>query len=90
MRTPLVYLLLVGGPLVLLLDILGAGQGLAPGLPGVKGVAAAAAKTTYFLLTLLLQIAVVLVVARMMGELSRRLHQPRVLGEIVHQAPGFP
>jgi Kef-type K+ transport system membrane component KefB/nucleotide-binding universal stress UspA family protein len=83
MRTSLVYLLLVGGPLVLLLYILGAGGSLTPGLPVVDAAPAAAAKAPYFLLTLLLQIAVVLVAARAMGELFRRLHQPRVVGEMV-------
>jgi Kef-type K+ transport system membrane component KefB/nucleotide-binding universal stress UspA family protein len=83
MRTPLLYLLLVGGPVVLLLYILGAGGDLTPGLPGVATAPAAAAKTPYFLLTLLLQVGVVLIVARAMGELFRRLHQPRVVGEMV-------
>jgi Kef-type K+ transport system membrane component KefB/nucleotide-binding universal stress UspA family protein len=83
MRTPLIYLLLVGGPLVLLIYILGAGGGLLPGLPPAEAVPVAATKTPYFLLTLLLQIAVVLVAARIVGELFRRLHQPRVVGEMV-------
>jgi Kef-type K+ transport system membrane component KefB/nucleotide-binding universal stress UspA family protein len=84
MRSTLAYLLLVGAPLALLLVVLGIGGDLVPGLP--RGAATAPDTTTdapYFLLTLLLQVAVVLGVARVMGELFRRLHQPRVVGEMV-------
>jgi Kef-type K+ transport system membrane component KefB/nucleotide-binding universal stress UspA family protein len=84
MRFPLLYLLLVGAPLALLLLVLGAGAELVPGLPASAApVPAAAGKEPHFLLTLLLQIAVVLATARAMGELFRRIHQPRVVGEMV-------
>lgn len=84
MRSALTYSVLVGVPFTVLLWILGAGSELAPSLESGAAVAPeAASKTHHFLLTLLLQIAVVLVAARVMGALFRRLQQPQVVGEMV-------
>jgi Kef-type K+ transport system membrane component KefB/nucleotide-binding universal stress UspA family protein len=84
MRPALLYLVLIGAPVGLLLLIVNAGSVFAP----TTGLAAppapsAAPDAPYFLLTLLLQVAVVLMVARAVGELFRRLRQPRVVGEMV-------
>lgn len=83
MRSALAYLLLVGAPLAALLWILGAGTELRPAADAAIAAApAAAGKAHHFLLTLLLQVAVVLVVARTVGALFRLIHQPQVVGEM--------
>ncbi|CAN5751868.1 hypothetical protein BH20GEM3_BH20GEM3_13910 [soil metagenome] len=80
------YLLLVVLPLLGVLGILRLGQTLsAP--PGQRltdpATAAPPLPTAFDLPTLLIQIAVILVAARLVGALFRRIHQPQVIGEMI-------
>jgi Kef-type K+ transport system membrane component KefB/nucleotide-binding universal stress UspA family protein len=77
------YAILVGLPLAALLLILRAGAGFTPSLPPAASGAVATPAAHSFLLQLLLQVAVILVVARLVGALFRLLHQPQVVGEMV-------
>jgi Kef-type K+ transport system membrane component KefB len=76
--------LLVAPPLVGLFYILGRGKELvAPLAPQVPpGVPAFATFSEFSLATLLLQIGVILIAARVVGWIFRQLHQPQVVGEI--------
>jgi Kef-type K+ transport system membrane component KefB/nucleotide-binding universal stress UspA family protein len=82
-RPLLAYTLLVGVPLAALLLILAAGTDLLPSLPSRTPATTGQSGSQHFMLQLMLQIAVVLSVARLTGALFRRLHQPQVVGEMV-------
>ncbi len=85
LRAVLLYVVLVGAPGLLLLGVLRWGAGLrAPSAPALTvAEKARAAAPMPDLLLLLVQIAVVVVAARLVGRLFRRIHQPQVVGEMV-------
>ena len=82
----LAYILLVGLPLLVLFSVLQTGHGLTP----PSGAAAAVAHSTTAqapaalnLFQLVLQIAVILLVSRIVGVLFKKIKQPQVIGEMV-------
>lgn len=86
MKIVRLYLLLVVLPLLGVLGIIRLGQSLsAPPAQRLLDPATAAppAPTAFDLPTLLVQIAVVLIAARLVGALFRRIHQPQVIGEMI-------
>jgi Kef-type K+ transport system membrane component KefB len=77
------YVLLVGLPVLCLLSVLEAGRGLTP--PPVSLVQNAAAKVSVSPLVLpqlVLQIGIVLLMARLVGWVFRKINQPQVMGEM--------
>ncbi len=86
MKGILKYLVLVGAPVIGVLVLLQFGQGVrAPaavgGAPGLSLDDSSAGMP--HLTILLLQIAVILAAARLVGWLFRKIHQPQVIGEMV-------
>jgi len=78
------YVLLVGLPLLLLLGVLQTGSSLpAPVSIAVEHSPASPAPAPLNLIKLVLQIGVILVVARIVGMLFRKIRQPQVVGEMV-------
>jgi Kef-type K+ transport system membrane component KefB len=79
------YLLLVGLPVLALLVVLKAGADLsAPAAGAVRGAApGAASPASMNLFLLVLQVAVVLLVSRLVGMLFKKIKQPQVVGEMV-------
>ena len=79
------YVLLVGLPLLLLLGVLQIGSGLpAPvSVAAGRGSPAGPAPAPLNLIKLVLQIGVILVAARIVGMLFRKIRQPQVVGEMV-------
>lgn len=75
------YVLLVGVPLVLLIGLLAVGQQRYADQP-ISAVARSGGNSSFQVLTLILQITVILVVARLAGALFRRIGQPQVVGEM--------
>src|SRR5579863_8879682 len=79
------YILLVGLPLLLLLGVLQSGSSLPP--PAAVAVhqtlPASPPPAPLDLIKLVLQIGVILVVARTVGALFRKIRQPQVVGEMV-------
>lgn len=78
------YLMLVGLPLILIIVLLNYGQhrfGMLPSQTQLT-VGESGDGRTFHVLTLILQIAVILVVARLCGAIARRLGQPLVVGEM--------
>jgi len=79
------YLALVGIPLLLLVGILIAGQGLqapAPDWPVPAAGKSGSSAPMPNLLLLLGQMALIIAVARSVGRLFRTIHQPQVVGEM--------
>jgi hypothetical protein len=80
------YILLVGLPVLCLVSVLDAGRGLvAPATPVMAGKSAGAggpAVTPLALSKLVLQIGVILILARLAGFLFRKINQPQVVGEM--------
>src|ERR1700686_620208 len=81
----LAYVLLVGLPLLALLGVLRSGRGLTapPAAAALQGAQAAPALAPLNLLTLVLQIAVILLASRIVGMLFKKIRQPQVIGEMV-------
>jgi hypothetical protein len=78
------YVLLVGLPLLLLLGVLQTGSSLpAPVSVAVEHSPAIPVPAPLNLIQLVLQIGVILVVARIVGMLFRKIRQPQVIGEMV-------
>ena len=79
-RTALVYALLVGVPVIALLWVLRQ----EPAAPTAGAGTVLLQPTTQLpnLFTLIVQLIVILVVARLVGWLFRRIHQPQVVGEM--------
>ena len=79
------YILLVGLPILCLVGVLEAGHDLAVPIaalaPG-KAVAVSAV-TPLALPQLILQIGIIIILARVTGALFRKIHQPQVIGEMV-------
>ena len=80
------YILLVGLPVLCLVGVLDAGRGLmAPAALAIAGRAADTgghAVTPLALSKLVLQIGVILILARLAGFLFRKINQPQVVGEM--------
>jgi Kef-type K+ transport system membrane component KefB len=83
MRSAITFLLLGAAPFVLLLLILSAGGDLVAGVPTSAAAPGLLGTERHFLPVLLLQIGVILIVARATGAIFRRLHQPQVVGEMI-------
>lgn len=85
-KLAIAYVTLVGLPLLIVLGILEAGRTLvAPAaivLPAINRTAQSAAAPLPAPLTLFLQMAVILLVARAVGLVFRKLGQPQVVGEM--------
>jgi Kef-type K+ transport system membrane component KefB len=78
------YVLLVGLPLLLLLGVLQTGSSLpAPVSVAIEHSQPSPAPAPLNLIKLVLQIGVILVVARIVGMLFRKIRQPQVVGEMV-------
>jgi len=77
------YIVFVGIPLLALLGILDGGHRLAAPPPSAVVRSAPAVFTLPSLFTLVLEIAVILVVSRIVGWVFLRIRQPRVMGEMV-------
>ena len=78
------YIVLVGLPILGLLSVLDAGRGLtAPPATAVLGKAASSATVSALTLPLLiLQIGVIIILARLAGSLFKKINQPQVIGEM--------
>jgi Kef-type K+ transport system membrane component KefB len=83
MRSIILYLLFVGVPVLFILGILHVGPTSAPMLTAAPSTSAIPDRIGLHLPTLLAQLAVILVLARLVGQLFRRIHQPQVIGEMV-------
>jgi Kef-type K+ transport system membrane component KefB len=80
------YLFLVGVPILGILGLLHLGQGLtAPPSPPPTELSATdhSLEAAIHLPTLLIQISVILLAARLVGMIFRKIHQPQVMGEMV-------
>src|SRR5579862_1737850 len=84
MRTSILYAVLVGIPVLFVLKILQIGQDIMPAASGARGVSGAV-HTSFLpnLPVLLIQIAVILLLSRIVGVLFRKIRQPQVMGEMV-------
>jgi Kef-type K+ transport system membrane component KefB len=87
-RSILQYLILVGAPLLGVAGVLELGTGvtapvpaISPAQPGSSAVASPALAPN--LVTLLLQVATIVITARLVGVLFQRIGQPQVMGETV-------
>lgn len=78
------YIVLVGLPILGLLSVLDAGRGLtAPPAAAVLGKAASSTAVSALTLPLLiLQIGVIIILARLAGALFKKINQPQVIGEM--------
>jgi Kef-type K+ transport system membrane component KefB len=87
MRSIVIYVLLVGVPVLLILQVLDVGRDLQPAASTVTQVAPSREDPTpitpLHVPTLLAQIGIVLISARLVGLLFRKIHQPQVMGEMV-------
>ena len=78
------YFLLVGLPLLVLVTVLKTGANLVPPAEEAHRIAAASASPAPMnLFLLVLQVAVILLVSRLVGMLFKKIHQPQVIGEMV-------
>jgi Kef-type K+ transport system membrane component KefB len=78
------YAVLVGLPLIALILLIGVGEQRYVTEAAAGGAeAVAAGGRSFHVLTLILQIATILIVARLFGKLFRRLGQPQVVGEMI-------
>jgi Kef-type K+ transport system membrane component KefB len=78
------YVLMIGGVLLAYLVIRRYGEGLSPASPiGALPRGTAASSPPDVMLHVLLALIVVIILARMLGSLFRRFHQPPVVGEII-------
>src|SRR5688572_11873366 len=78
------YAVLVGLPLIALILLIGVGEQRYVTVAAAAGAeAGAAGGRSFHVLTLILQIATILIVARAFGKLFRRFGQPQVVGEMI-------
>lgn len=75
------YAILVGVPVLALIVLVSVGERRYAAV-AAEGVAAASGHGSFHVLTLILQIATILVVARLFGKLFRMFGQPQVVGEM--------
>jgi Kef-type K+ transport system membrane component KefB len=86
MKSVILYVFLVGIPLLFVFKIVQYGQSLTPDVVRVQPVAVSGPTTAGLMphvLILLLQVGLVLALSRLVGCLFRRLRQPQVMGEMV-------
>jgi Kef-type K+ transport system membrane component KefB len=81
-KTALSYLLLVGAPIAVLLLVLRVGPGAAP-QPSAPGGGPAPSAEISDLVILIIQVALIVSLARAVGSLIEWIKQPRVIGEVL-------
>jgi Kef-type K+ transport system membrane component KefB len=84
MRSIVLYILLVGVPVLVIFQVLDLGQELQPAASAAQAVPPQQRPSApLHVPTLLAQIGIILISARLVGLLFRKIHQPQVMGEMV-------